>query len=93
MTHMLHVMDIAEMIKAENVALSAVQIDLVHSFSGGTNGYSFLAGSGDQKVHRSPVDTQEGHHQCYTLLHGGVAVIHPDKATKLEGPWKFIYVI
>lgn len=86
MTHMLHVMGIAETIKAENVTLGAVQIDFVHSFSSSTASYSILAGSGGQNVHRGPMDTQEGHHQCHTLLHGGVAVVHPGTATKLDGP-------
>lgn len=85
MTHMLHVMDIAETIKAENVALRAVQINFVHSFSGSTIRYCILAGSRGQNIHRGPMDAQEGHHHNHTLLHGGAAVFLPDTAT--ESSW------
>lgn len=92
MTHMLHVMDIAETIQAEDVALGAVQIDFVHSFSGRTARYSILAGSRGQNVHRGSVDTQQSHHQCHTLLHGGAVLVLPDTATKLDAPWKLVYM-
>ncbi len=94
MTHMLHLMDVAEMIKAENVALCAVQIDFVQSFSGSTTSYNILAGSRGQNVHRGPMDAQEGHHQYHTLLHGGAAGFLPDTATKSRWSMEaYIYVI
>jgi len=78
MTHMLHVMDIAE----------AIQADFVQSFSGSTARYSLLAGARDQHVHRGPMDTQESHHQYHTLLHGGAALVLPDT----DAPWKLVYM-
>lgn len=79
---MLHLMDIGEAIKAENVTLSAVQVDFVHSFSGSTACYSIFARTGGQNIHRGPMDAQEGHHQYHTLLHGGATVLLPDTVPK-----------
>lgn len=79
---MLHLMDIGETIKAENVTLSAVQVDFVHSFSGSTACYSIFARTGGQNIHRGPMDAQEGHHQYHTLLHSGATVLLPDTVPK-----------
>lgn len=82
---MLHVVDIGEPIHTEHVAFCAFLIDLIQGFSGSSASCSVLAGSRGQRVHWCPTDTQDGHHQYHTLLHGGAVVVHPDTATTSKG--------